>query len=841
MSDLVTHNNQIVPARGNIDNARKLKTALEGEIFTKYNTTTGKKDFYVFISSGSSTENAKYVKIGSEGVAYYRNEVATLPTDLNIAELGAMFKLTAPIAETANNPKLLKGDIAMCVGIDTTTSTPIWIKLSGAGGEATDITFKNAYTRFTQVDPAISKVQDAIVNLVRQPFSVITLDTTKVFTSLDEIKAYALTNADFVKAGSAGILFSLPSSMLIDKVQYQKGDIVYVYSTIYDTDTALTSDLISVAILPGNDIKNMLASVTSTGWARVNSEATDYYATDDAKSSTLADFIKLIGTTKADVDKNGKLFLSQLPDTIIGSIEWQGVLSINVTDETSETSPMSIVDSIPKSRSTTGTSTGKEFTHKGDYWSLSITNSARTKYTKRYSDKYLNYLGMEILYDPSDAANTSVLIRSKTGQTFWMNYSGGTDIQSHEKAYGATSQYLSGLKIYGTTTKNFSQTTDGKAGSRYVSYKYDATTETISLFSSSLAASYPDMIDTEPTNETVNVTLNYDSDNSIYFIIDTSRTIAQVHSGDWLMVEEADATGTVTKASIVHHDQGLVGIKVDDNTYSGTPELLDTETIRVNGQPSNNQIYFDTKEAVPLLNSTLLNDESDTSVIGALVYSNETISGAQIKRHRITASGLVSTNDLIKLASGKLLDLENNGSYASSTGDIAKNVNYKFTYPTVSELIDAGSFTASTTVENTILTIKLPTKSGTIALNEDLDALKAKLASIDENYIPMQGRDANNNLALVDSPLMFIKGPAKATSNANNIIQLKNAVFGANTDNTSISSSTSSNASFLKFDFRELPTTFVLDPTNIGNGPSGAKSTVSLLHEDSVIDGGYWE
>ncbi len=333
----------IITAHGLID--KKLPTMKKGELFIDQ-TNPALKKLLVCTESAANGNNAEYTKLGSEQLLVFRGQRASVPTTSDVEKFD-VYQITSKIDETENHPKLLKGDFILCVSKDI-NGVLSWLKLSGAGGEAVDLTFVGANTRLNHLET----VQDALISLSRNP-----LDITHFTGDLDAYTALEIS-VEVLDGMPAGLV-TLDKDLTIDGVSYLKNSIIYFSSTSVDV-TGKPIDVTAQLIYEPS--ANKTRANLSDVWQRADANATTYYAAEDANLKYVSDYLASLASTKADTI-NGKILLSQLPETVLGGMQFNGTLNIDASLVTPTTK---LLDYIP--------ATNKEGVEPidGDYWLLNI-------------------------------------------------------------------------------------------------------------------------------------------------------------------------------------------------------------------------------------------------------------------------------------------------------------------------------------------------------------------------------------------------------------------------------------------------------------------------------------
>lgn len=361
---------QIQVSRGKLSVRRKQKNLLPGELFIDY--TNGKK-----YKSGNQTyelytyADGEIVKLGGQGVLSFIREIEedTLPTN---PIQGGIYYVTKDIQiGEANNsssgknlPEFKKGDLAIYVGEDlnyanpdgdtsglhnrgdgTYTTAAGWIRVNNGGGTAYEVVFDKENTNYHATN-----VQEALVEADRNKLAfggtlfqkepgsgsntthgTATIDTqsTKTGTKYFEITKEALFPS--IRAGyyySVGELVSNTNIHIIDgenTLILEEGDFLVVTSNVLTNSTALTAKDVKLAKMAGGT--HDAARINYTVGARNTSyeNSTDKaWVDEDANVKNVKEALDVLYQSKADLTDKGKIPLTQLPDTLLNSMEYQG-------------------------------------------------------------------------------------------------------------------------------------------------------------------------------------------------------------------------------------------------------------------------------------------------------------------------------------------------------------------------------------------------------------------------------------------------------------------------------------------------------------------------------------
>lgn len=369
---------QIQIARGLLQKRLKSAPLAFGELF--FDTTLGKdkRNIYIGLKDGN------YTRIGGEKSLHFRGEwdhATSLPSE-NVV-IGDVYKLLQDVELEApadpnkrNFPEYYKGDLIIAAAYEkdadgNDTQNIIWVKVASNGGDASNVKFNNEYTNFVVDNQGnICVVQDALVYIDRNKLSYggtlqvalegeVGKDYVEVHTE-KEILEFALSTlreSNSYTSNPAGFYFAIPRDMKIGDVQYYENDFVVITSTEYDNslEGPVTYKL---QRMPGGAHSADKIDVNSEEFAR-EPAAEAIYNEDDSAITNVQTALNQLFKTKADLDKNNKIVLNQIPDTIIGTIDYQGIVK-----------PEGNKIIIPKHLdiNTEEQFEDDKFIQKGDYW-----------------------------------------------------------------------------------------------------------------------------------------------------------------------------------------------------------------------------------------------------------------------------------------------------------------------------------------------------------------------------------------------------------------------------------------------------------------------------------------
>lgn len=367
----------VLTANGHL--SKKLPTMLKGELFINENETSGFRDLHFCYQSATKdsegSTSAKTVILGSEQELKYRGICSAIPTAK--AELFGVWQYInneiKVIPKTENHPKIISGDFIVCTNIDS-TGNATWVKLSGSGGEAQDITLKpTENSRLNKADfnnDGEINIQEALEFLSANSLETLSYQATKgeAHAKVDSF----IEQVGFATAWGGSTLVTVKNhDLTINGIIYPVNSIFYVAREISETanadgtsDFTLGNYIIQKVYEPKADHEVCLIEVE-----RGNTGATELYAEKDAAIKYTKDHIDNLYKTKADLGKDGKLLVSQLPNTVLGGMVFNGILAIDEAKKTSDMTVQQYLQSLLPKFNKYG-----ETTDDGDYWMVSITN-----------------------------------------------------------------------------------------------------------------------------------------------------------------------------------------------------------------------------------------------------------------------------------------------------------------------------------------------------------------------------------------------------------------------------------------------------------------------------------
>lgn len=366
---------QIQVSRGKLSVRRKSKNLLPGELFIdytrgkKYDTNTNSYELYTYA-------DGEVVKLGGQGVLSFIRELTTGELPTNPVQ-GGIYYVTKDInVGDANNsssgkdiPEFKKGDLAIYVGEDlnyanpdgdtskvnlrgagTFEAAPGWIRVNNGGGTAYEVTFDNTYTNYHA-----ENVQEALVEADRNKLAFGGLLFKKEAASGDKT-THGTATIDTQGIAEGTNYFEISKEKLFPSIRpgyyYSVGELVSNTNIhIVDGDETLvleegdflvvTSDVTTNnESLKVGDVKLTKMAGGTHDAARINYQAGERHETyvnssdkawenADAAVKNVKEALDNLYQSKADLTAKGKIPLTQLPDTLLNSMEYQGTYIVS--------------------------------------------------------------------------------------------------------------------------------------------------------------------------------------------------------------------------------------------------------------------------------------------------------------------------------------------------------------------------------------------------------------------------------------------------------------------------------------------------------------------------------
>lgn len=349
--------------RGNISVRMNSLPLLQGEYF--FDTGTAGKDFAdaaLFIGTGTKNNSewsptnvtGGYLKVGGTGGLNIAGHITDFPenhgklgdiwivdNDIQVPE-GQIFGVTGDGITSDSDPELKRGDFL----IDTGDG---WLRVNNSGGAAAETKF---YSNLSNAVQGTTNVQEAIYaldsnklsyggDLVVSKGATYTLGQTKtaVLTNENTEGTNASINEEW--ANIQGSFFRVTEECSItdndgNTITFEQGDFV-AFTTNKDWKTRgvdvnekhLLGATIKVTKIPGGTHDPSKLYLTNETLQRAAPGDRVYDTEDrDQKISNVKEALEVLYGTKADLDPStGKILLNELPETIIGAMDYQGVIS----------------------------------------------------------------------------------------------------------------------------------------------------------------------------------------------------------------------------------------------------------------------------------------------------------------------------------------------------------------------------------------------------------------------------------------------------------------------------------------------------------------------------------
>lgn len=338
---------------------------------------------------------------------------------LSDSEAAAFINVSSDGSSLDSTPELKENDIIIYTGYN-------WVKINNAGGTAKETTF---YNRITQApgDLNASNIQDAIVALDSQKLAYkgvlfdggfakknvklklnndgnSSYNSKLIFVSADEedegTQVYPPVNTTAVELGTVeGTVWLVQTECTINGTPYEMGDfaIITANSLWSNRDSVVGEDgtKVNEKVLSANDVVITHVPGGTHDPSKIYIKKDDLprdvhgdHIHGDEQISNVKEALKRLFLTKADLDENGKVPLAQLPDTIIGAMEFQG--AYDGGESVDESDVVTLSDGtkafagfrLPNASDKSDDRDDDEKTHddstehlvKGDYWIYANTN-----------------------------------------------------------------------------------------------------------------------------------------------------------------------------------------------------------------------------------------------------------------------------------------------------------------------------------------------------------------------------------------------------------------------------------------------------------------------------------
>jgi len=352
--------------RGNISVRMNSLPLLQGEYF--FDTGTAGKNFAdasLFIGTGTKNNSewsptnvtGGYLKVGGAGGLTVSGHISSFPEahgkygtiwivdeDIQVPS-GEMFNVTGDGTEASSDPELKRGDFLIDLGSE-------WVRINNSGGSAAETKF---YSTYSNSVAGTSNVQEAIYALdgnklsyggvLEVPSSTFTLGSRNTATLTpysddpnSEVDPNSVIKIADEWASIQGSFFSVSNECSIkvgdEIIKFEQGDFV-AFTTSKDwqsrgsdvNDKHLTGVDIKVTRIPGGTHDPSKLYITNETLQRAAPGDKVYDTAErDQKISNVKEALEVLYGTKADLDPaTGKILLNELPETIIGAMDYQGI------------------------------------------------------------------------------------------------------------------------------------------------------------------------------------------------------------------------------------------------------------------------------------------------------------------------------------------------------------------------------------------------------------------------------------------------------------------------------------------------------------------------------------
>lgn len=364
---------QLQISRGKLEVRAQHKALLNGELFLDY--THGKKyddkNLTYELFAGC---NGEAIKIGGQGVLSFiraLGENEDLPSD---PIKGGIYYVTHDIQlGNGNNtvggndiPEFREGDLAIYVGEDLhrdslplpsnslferangtfPENAPGWIRVNNGGGSAYEVVFDPANTNFS---PETTNVQAALVELDRHKLAfggikfkqnadtndrdllgkpvVNTTNENFDITAAELLASYGIKAGHYYSVGELAANTNITITISeTETLKLEEGDFLAVISDRTTNNTPLELADLKFVKIAGGTHDSARINYTPAGTRNQTYKESSDKAWDDIDASVqnVKQALDVLFESKADLNANGKIPLTQLPDTLIQSMEFAG-------------------------------------------------------------------------------------------------------------------------------------------------------------------------------------------------------------------------------------------------------------------------------------------------------------------------------------------------------------------------------------------------------------------------------------------------------------------------------------------------------------------------------------
>ena len=766
-------------ARGKI--ASKILTEqrlASGELFFD------KEKKVVYLGDGAETgTDGKYFALGGLNTLRYAGEVNALPATPNYGDLyeaGAEF--TVANDGTGASFRVRAGDFLVYVyrdadleGYNLGTTSKKWLKINNAGGSALETIVDPTGTNLLATS---TDVQKALVDLDRHK-----LGYGGTFVSaaacVPGLFYYVENNTTQYIDTDSGEITNDPDAVAgvsNGRVYISKGNLLVCTSDTVENGSAVTQIKKFAVVDLGANANDITITTALTRVAGSDAHA-DYNATD-AVLSNLQEILQTIFSTKADLDKKGKIYLDQLPSTIIGAMEYQGTW-------TSVTALPTATDKSASSGDLDQQNGGEDGALvKGDYW----IHSGATFYVTKAGAVVAEGAAGAIRVNNGDW----LIVESNVAGTVAWN------VLSNESSF-------KGLVVDGTLREGTPEIVDDN---RVIEVTAPTGGNTISI------AAPKAMANVDVASEVGRIYKAADDKNNFNKSALIEGASAVTVEGKSLAMQRPATSGPVAGTPMVFTVADTVVSTSPQITVDGTAYALGDPITGFNLSINGNGSFTYTAQAVgahtvapnadALVTIDVVGDASNASVFTA---------SEKATVHQFTLDGTAYDNGAAVPGFTIVADLAN--TYTASASGVhivaeGPGTSVSVLTPGTADgtgLIPGARATIAQNAAQTVdIVVTLPSKSGTLVVEEDL---KKVSENVHENFVPVKVGDE-----FVDSPISRILAADGTTVTGVNVAGKVSLTAGAIAGTLTAGAASSANA---------LPAT---------NG--------TLLNENSDIDGGYF-
>ena len=374
---------QIQITRGKLEVRAHHSNLLNGELFLDY--THGEK----YDQSNNTYElyagcNGKAIKIGGQGVLSFVRELGENEDLPENPIYGGIYYVTHDINlhDRSNDvggkelPEFRKGDLAIYVGekyyqdnspnMDPDLATAFradgifqepykgWIRISNGGGTSYEVTFDPSNTNFSS---DTTNVQAALVELDRNKLGFGGVKFKKdvasgekdllgepiipVTNETGSLTVNELVEQGGIKAGYYYSVGALDGQVTIrtgdgenDVITLEEGDFLAVTSDVTTNIAPLTANNLKLEkIAGGTHDSEKIKYTVGTRNNTYNNSSDKAWEEDDAAVDNVKAALDDLFKSKADLNTNGKIPLTQLPDTLLQSMEFAGAFMLEPPEE----------------------------------------------------------------------------------------------------------------------------------------------------------------------------------------------------------------------------------------------------------------------------------------------------------------------------------------------------------------------------------------------------------------------------------------------------------------------------------------------------------------------------